>query len=62
MSTQPLKIERMETKTTFVKNKSTGFNSKHLELVGPGKNPTFGDFEIVRLKNAKEVNLLSKKN
>lgn len=58
MSEKPLKIERMETKTKFVKNKSTGFNSKHLELVGPGKNPTFGEFEIVRLKNAKDVNLV----
>lgn len=55
MSDEPLKIERMQTKAKLVKNKTTTFASKNLELVGPEKNPTFGQFDVMRMKNAKDV-------
>ena len=55
MNEKPLKIETMATLAKFLKKKLTAFDEKNLVLIGPGNNPTFGNFDIMHPKKTKNV-------
>lgn len=47
--------EDLMIKDSFSEKRSRLFNNKTLNLVRKGKNRTFGDFELMNLKNNPEV-------